>query len=508
LIVTDFNATGGDAGDPRPPTNTTLLHTGQSMSPVTFHGGRVEHLTRLLNLPPNFLGLTISIRSMEFTVDCDPTQPKNAVGQFIMVQNNPAMVSIADCQIDGIRGKEILGIDVARCSDYGPSISVSNCIFGGFLGAPRVIGFRQDTMTSVRFVDCHLTTFFARPLRIGQFSDARRQPLNYRWGAIQADEALRSRTLLSSSAVAVSGRPGNLLVSPAICAFAESPGPASAPDAPWTPTGNLAGIRIALGEDKTHAVSAWARNVTLSAGAGLFQDMAGIDLAAEAGLSRYFYAPVHELYYQAVFRTMSGKGTLRIALENSVTGDVYDETVLQPGNGQVSGPHLVSLLARVPQLTQPSGFRLKLQNIGASDPVTANLAWQFASPRLDASFVGIDGVAELKDDWSVSAESLRAWGRFMLPYKADAFGSTAANPLKDLYSDQYMSADDGRLTYFAGDVWCKAPRTQYGGGPPEHGSWRVGDQMLNQAPKAGSYVGWICTAAGSPGEWRPFGLIA
>lgn len=511
LIVTDFNATGGNAGDPSPPTNTTLLYTGQSMSPVSFLGGRVEHLTRLVDLPPNFLGLTVSIRSMEFTVDCDPALPKNTAGSFITVQNNPALVSIDDCQIDGVKGKEVLSIDVTRCGDYGPAIDFSNCIFGGFVAAPRVLALRHDTMTSVKFVDCHLSTTFSRPLRGGQLSDSRRQPMNYRWGAVEADESVRSRTLLSPSAVAVSGRPSNLLGSPAICAYTGSSGPASAPDAPWTAIGNPAGIRIAqgeIGDESTRSSSAWARNVTLQPGSGLSQDIDGIDLATDAGVSRYFYAPVHELYYQALFRSISGRGPLRVALENSVTGEVYDETILQAGKPHPSGPHLVSLLARIPAVAQPSRFRLKLHNIGTADAVIVNMAWQFASPRLDASFVGIDGVAELKDDWSLSAESLRAWGRFMLPYKGDAFGAAAPHALKDLYSDQYMSADDGRLTYFAGDVWCKAPRTLYGGRPPEHGAWKVGDQLLNQTPKTGAYVGWICVTAGSPGEWRPFGLIA
>jgi hypothetical protein len=54
----------------------------------------------------------------------------------------------------------------------------------------------------------------------------------------------------------------------------------------------------------------------------------------------------------------------------------------------------------------------------------------------------------------------------------------------------------------------EAPRTIYAGSPPQKGTWRVGDQALNRQPKAGSYVGWVCVAAGSPGEWRPFGLIA
>ncbi len=508
LIVTDFNATGGNAGDPNPPTNTTLLYTGESMSPISFFGGRVEHLTRLLNLTTNFLGLTISIRGMDLSVDCDPTLKGNKVGQFITVQNNAALISISDCQIDGVKGKETLGIDVTRCGDYGPAITFAHCILGGFIAAPKILGLRHDTMTSVNFVDCRSSTMFSRPLRGGQLSNSRREPLNYRWGAVEAGEAVRARNLSSVSALAVSGRPANMLTSPAICAFAGSPGAASAPDAPWTATGSPAGIRITSGEQGMSGSSAWARSLTLPPGAGLFQDLDGIDLAADAGLSRYFSAPVHELFYQALFPSLAGRGSLRIALENSVTGEIYDEAVLQTAKPAASGPHLVSLLARVPPLSQSSRFRLRLEHVGAAEPVIVHMAWQFASPDLDASFVGIENVEELKDDWSMSTEALRAWGRFMLPYKRDSFGAAAATAPKDLYSDQYMSADDGRLTYFAGDVWCKAPRTIYGGGPPDHGTWKVGDQMLNLAPKAGNYVGWICVTAGSPGEWRPFGLIA
>jgi hypothetical protein len=51
-------------------------------------------------------------------------------------------------------------------------------------------------------------------------------------------------------------------------------------------------------------------------------------------------------------------------------------------------------------------------------------------------------------------------------------------------------------------------RTIYASAPPQQGTWRVGDQALNREPKAGGYVGWVCVTAGSPGEWRPFGLIA
>jgi len=510
LIVTDFNATGGAAGDPTPPTNTTLFQSNQSISPVSFSGGRVEHLTRLFNLLPDFVGLNLSIRNMEFTIDCDPTLKGYAVGALVTVHDNASIISISDCRFDATKGKEVFGIDVTDCADYGPIISFANCDLGGFVASPKILGLRQDTMTLIQFADCRLSTNFRLPVRGGRMGSDRKQPLNMRWGAMAAEEAVRSRSLSATNALIASGRPSNLLSVPAICTFNGSLDAKSSPDAPWIAIGNASGFRVSradLAAENIRSSSPWARTIVLEPGCGIYQDVSKIDLAAESDVSRYFYAPVHELFYQSLISSIDGKGSLRIALENSVNEEIYDETVLKGSSAQSSGPHLISLLARVPPLDQPSHFRLKIHNTGTAGTIMLSMAWQFASPKQDGSYVGIEGVSELQDRWAMSAESVRAWGRFMLPYKSDGVGSAAANPAKDLYSDQYMSADDGRLTYFAGNVWCKAPRTLYGDGPPEHGSWRVADQFLNLAPKSGSYVGWICTNAGSPGEWRPFGLI-
>lgn len=43
--------------------------------------------------------------------------------------------------------------------------------------------------------------------------------------------------------------------------------------------------------------------------------------------------------------------------------------------------------------------------------------------------------------------------------------------------------------------------------PPGYGAWNVGDIVYNSNPTAGSYVGWVCVTAGSPGTWKGFGLI-
>lgn len=44
---------------------------------------------------------------------------------------------------------------------------------------------------------------------------------------------------------------------------------------------------------------------------------------------------------------------------------------------------------------------------------------------------------------------------------------------------------------------------------PSSGSWLVGEKVWNTVPAGGgaTYVGWVCTTAGSPGTWKGFGLI-
>ena len=35
----------------------------------------------------------------------------------------------------------------------------------------------------------------------------------------------------------------------------------------------------------------------------------------------------------------------------------------------------------------------------------------------------------------------------------------------------------------------------------------VGDICWNTAPGTGDFIGWVCTAAGSPGTWLGFGAV-
>lgn len=49
---------------------------------------------------------------------------------------------------------------------------------------------------------------------------------------------------------------------------------------------------------------------------------------------------------------------------------------------------------------------------------------------------------------------------------------------------------------------------RYGAAAPTSGSWLQGDVVYNTAPAPGGWVGWVCTATGTPGTWTQFGQIA
>ena len=42
---------------------------------------------------------------------------------------------------------------------------------------------------------------------------------------------------------------------------------------------------------------------------------------------------------------------------------------------------------------------------------------------------------------------------------------------------------------------------------PTSGEWARGDIVFNNAPSAGGKIGWVCTAGGTPGTWKPWGAI-
>jgi hypothetical protein len=50
--------------------------------------------------------------------------------------------------------------------------------------------------------------------------------------------------------------------------------------------------------------------------------------------------------------------------------------------------------------------------------------------------------------------------------------------------------------------------TLYASTIPASGTWAVGDIVYVVTPASGANIGWVCTAAGTPGTWKLFGTIS
>jgi hypothetical protein len=74
-----------------------------------------------------------------------------------------------------------------------------------------------------------------------------------------------------------------------------------------------------------------------------------------------------------------------------------------------------------------------------------------------------------------------------------------------------LAATNGYVTYpVAG--WTKymsqgSKRIHYAAAAPTTGAWEIGDLAFNTNAASGSNLGWVCTAAGTPGTWLTFGPI-
>ncbi len=67
--------------------------------------------------------------------------------------------------------------------------------------------------------------------------------------------------------------------------------------------------------------------------------------------------------------------------------------------------------------------------------------------------------------------------------------------------------DPESMLSVSGPVVLSGKKFTTGSGIPTSGYWNTGDIVWNETPQEGSYIGWVCTVRGTPGEWKPFGKI-
>lgn len=75
------------------------------------------------------------------------------------------------------------------------------------------------------------------------------------------------------------------------------------------------------------------------------------------------------------------------------------------------------------------------------------------------------------------------------------------------YKDNKVIGTETCNNFYDQHTYLPQRKIGISGSIPIYSIWNVGDIVYNSNPTAGSYVGWVCVTAGTPGTWKGFGLI-
>lgn len=94
-------------------------------------------------------------------------------------------------------------------------------------------------------------------------------------------------------------------------------------------------------------------------------------------------------------------------------------------------------------------------------------------------------------------------------FPTDSVGATLRFSKINSFTASAYSAFDSVAALILNGHWNSNKQSQLNNNAaPTTGTWRRGDIVYNTTPSSGGYIGWICTAAGTPGTWNTFGLIS
>lgn len=460
---------------------TYFINNGISGTCV-FTGGRVEHCGTVVNSigGSSAKNNTISFRDVEFSgmrstssVPFLVTTSTNAVYQYVFTACKFTMSSYAGN-----------ALTTSLSPSDGSLFRFVNCLFAG----PNLYSYVAAGNTgSLEFEDCSYAKYNSGESGVTgavyRFSKSNRKP---------ALGTMGKNSVVSQSIWAQPGVPSNLLVYPD---FGTTFGNNISAPSPWVHVGTSS-FAILNGwgvSQMTVSSSPTARVIRLNTSSSVYQDVAAVTFSAN---------PTSATYQALISATGGG---LKITLENSSTGKVYD-VFEQAATGGTSEPFAVTLFAT--DAAVGGNLRVRIENPSSSSTSTVQFMSQLVTQKFIAGYVNPPAgtTKEFSHYWSANQDMVRVYGRLSIPHKNDITGSAAAS-LPDVESDIYLSTNTERIKYFANGKWWEAPRTTYAASAPSTGTWAVGDQVYNTVPAPGGFVGWICVTAGTPGTWKGFGLI-
>lgn len=452
LVVVDYNAGAVQVSGV---SNTTLLAIGNAgaqanNSPVTFVGGRVEHVTQLYAAPAGTspgLGTNVSFRGMEIGVDYDPTNGALTKTAFIATGGNSDNVTGHDCRIFADQGScsfPISGLQWSR-------VKFKDCAIVGFQHDPYIVQTlpvaTNGGFCHVRFEDCIGSVTGSGAGANLPFT------LNLNWELNVNYPGKRS--IAPDNAWAQSGLPQNFLVHPEI-------GPTNSsgtPTSPWVLTGaatmgifdwNGGTQPVTNGGTRPRSSSPFARVLYLPTGATLYQDIAALDLSTTT------YATLFEATYVNTPTAVMHLANLTnsagyIQIVDSVSGADYSgqQTFPNlPNSASYTCDQIITLSTRIVQTGSTSYPRLKIVNTGPNTLIIDLVDISVFVNLNGALGPMIDG-SSFSDEWGCVADNIMARSRLQLPSKSSAFGAAPTlNAQPNLMADIYYDTTTGRIQYF------------------------------------------------------------
>jgi len=99
-------------------------------------------------------------------------------------------------------------------------------------------------------------------------------------------------------------------------------------------------------------------------------------------------------------------------------------------------------------------------------------------------------------------------------HHVDPNGRTMRDLIRCIFPNVYVSGNTSTagkpivLDANQAALFLQTVRVSEGTAIPTAGTWSTGDRVFNTTPSSGGFIGWVCTAGGTPGTWKTFGAIS
>lgn len=120
-------------------------------------------------------------------------------------------------------------------------------------------------------------------------------------------------------------------------------------------------------------------------------------------------------------------------------------------------------------------------------------------------YLGTSSAGAVIDDIGVSNNIVSGTSVASFALMDHALGQSTNVRFTGNSGSQNLASSNGAPVANSNNSWN--PLVGYGNTPPVAGNWLHGTVVYNSEPSPGFPIGWVCTAGGSPGTWRRFGLI-